>query len=41
MGRGIFASRDIKEGELLVVEKAIAIANVKDNENKLFFSINT
>ena len=25
MGRGVFASRDLKEGELIAVEKAIAI----------------
>ena len=26
MGRGVFANKDIKKGELIVVEKAIAIA---------------
>ena len=25
MGRGVFASKDIKEGELILVEKALAI----------------
>jgi hypothetical protein len=26
MGRGVFAKRDLKRGELIVVEKAIAMA---------------
>ena len=32
MGRGVFASRDIQKGELILVEKAIAVGK-QDKDN--------